>query len=1097
VSIFPGSITLLASQQASVVLKTAGVACAPNTPVFCVDVRGRVFEYSLQNVPAGVSYTLDTTLRTPDTPGLVRVTFSAAADAAPVGADVAVHATVDGHTLGIVTLPVTVMPSMLTRTAPPVSVAAGASFSIAALADGTVRTWGENSDGQLGIGHRARSALPASVPGLVNVSNVAAGANHSLALTGDGRVWAWGGNDTGQLGQSPGTLGGSITMPALVLGVTHVRTIAAGQFHSLALDQHGDVWTWGNYSAGASFADAPPVRVANLPVIRAIAATSRQSFAVDVDGGVWRWGFVETPPVQPQQVAGLSGIEMIAASGDTQLALDANGDVWSWGANALALLGDGTSVERRDQPARIAGLTDVVSIDIGSELALAMTRDGRVWEWPAFRIPPVDPSAPPRSSTPGLVGVTGVRGIAAGGSHALALLDCGAVWSWGADSHGQLGDGVPTESIFEPPQTVRDIGDDSGCARVAFRAFHAGEHPIAGETLHVQPGPWLSQDPQYLSMFDRGSTVTVTADARIDSGVQLGEQQWTFDHWELDCAGTNPTISLRLDRSKTCAAVYRETTLASFVLTVLTDGGRITSTEGGIGGPESLDCSGHCSAVFRANTVVQLTAHQDTGLGLVQWELDCSGTTPAIEVTMDRPRTCRAHFRPFDLTIAVAGSGTVAIDDLAEDCAGTCTYQPRRGLSSLTAMPASAWRFNGWGGDCTGSSLTTTIAMSADRRCTAAFSRDPNSFFLTTIVEGSGTVRSVPAGVDCSATCVQLFPAGTGFDLAALASSGWMVSGWLDDCTTGAVPINHIVLDRDKTCRVGFVSQGAIPIAVMSSSPVSPRVGEITTFLGNDSNMFDPATNVHDLTGIKEWSWDFNGDGIFEVIGERFVADVVHRAFQTAGTFEVRLRVAAEDPTITDDEFQFITVQPAAGTLAGLTVNKAGDGRGRVVSRPPGLVDCGGSCGSAGPLMLAPQSEIRLVAEPLPGFVLTSWSGCDVVNTTTCFVVVGGDRTVTARFDPAVVTYTLTVAVTAPPGSNGVIVGSSPAGNTISCPAGGGPGSVCSLAFAAGSAVQVRPAGFENGAQFGNWSGCDTETGASRCNVILNGNRTVTATFVQ
>jgi hypothetical protein len=179
-----------------------------------------------------------------------------------------------------------------------------------------------------------------------------------------------------------------------------------------------------------------------------------------------------------------------------------------------------------------------------------------------------------------------------------------------------------------------------------------------------------------------------------------------------------------------------------------------------------------------------------------------------------------------------------------------------------------------------------------------------------------------------------------------------------------------------------------------------------------------------------------------------------------------------------------------------LTVNKAGLGQGRVRSRPPGLLDCGAACASVGPILLQAPSLVELVAEPLAGFQFAEWIGCDFLNGTTCSVNVTGDRTVTARFEPVAATFTLTVAIVAPPGSPGSIVGSS-TGNLISCPAAGGPGAVCSQTFPAGSVVQVRPGGGENGAQFGSWSGCDTITGAQRCNVTLNGNRTVTATFVQ
>jgi len=139
---------------------------------------------------------------------------------------------------------------------------------------------------------------------------------------------------------------------------------------------------------------------------------------------------------------------------------------------------------------------------------------------------------------------------------------------------------------------------------------------------------------------------------------------------------------------------------------------------------------------------------------------------------------------------------------------------------------------------------------------------------------------------------------------------------------------------------------------------------------------------------------------------------------------------------------------------------------------------------------------VTFAAAPEALSQFTSWSGCDSVSPggTLCTVTVGADQTVTANFE-STTSFTLTVVINAPAGSQGIIVGSI-AGNTINCLAGGGPSSVCSQTFAPGTITQVRPSSGEF-VLFGRWSGCDSVTGASRCNVTLNSNRTITATFLQ
>ena len=61
------------------------------------------------------------------------------------------------------------------------AVAAGSAHSLARLADGTVRAWGDNTKGQLGDGTTNGSTAPVTVLGLQGVDKIAARANGSLA----------------------------------------------------------------------------------------------------------------------------------------------------------------------------------------------------------------------------------------------------------------------------------------------------------------------------------------------------------------------------------------------------------------------------------------------------------------------------------------------------------------------------------------------------------------------------------------------------------------------------------------------------------------------------------------------------------------------------------------------------------------------------------------------------------------------------------------------------------------------------------------------------------------------------------------------------
>lgn len=105
--------------------------------------------------------------------------------------------------------------------------AAGYEFTCAILeSDGSVRCWGDNTNGQLGDGDTPRRgdepgemglALPAVDLGEA-ARSVSCGAAHTCALTMSGRVKCWGANAHGQLGSSgpsqvgdaPGQMGNAL-----------------------------------------------------------------------------------------------------------------------------------------------------------------------------------------------------------------------------------------------------------------------------------------------------------------------------------------------------------------------------------------------------------------------------------------------------------------------------------------------------------------------------------------------------------------------------------------------------------------------------------------------------------------------------------------------------------------------------------------------------------------------------------------------------------------------------------------------------------------------------------------------------------------------
>ena len=127
------------------------------------------------------------------------------------------------------------------------AIAAGNSFALAMenneLAS-TVWAWGSNNNGQLGNGAMTDVYTVGEVSNMngTGAIGIAAGYDHAVVVKNDGTVWTWGNNSNGQLGNGTTTVS---VVPVQVSGMSGVDAVAAGYFDTVVLKINGTVWTWG------------------------------------------------------------------------------------------------------------------------------------------------------------------------------------------------------------------------------------------------------------------------------------------------------------------------------------------------------------------------------------------------------------------------------------------------------------------------------------------------------------------------------------------------------------------------------------------------------------------------------------------------------------------------------------------------------------------------------------------------------------------------------------------------------------------------------------------------------------------------------------
>jgi hypothetical protein len=149
-----------------------------------------------------------------------------------------------------------------------------------------------------------------------------------------------------------------------------------------------------------------------------------------------------------------------------------------------------------------------------------------------------------------------------------------------------------------------------------------------------------------------------------------------------------------------------------------------------------------------------------------------------------------------------------------EGLSGDCTATFEAGTKvRLKAVAADGSKFLGWAGNSTcpkGKSVTVEAGETHICQPVFEFIESP-TFLLQVPIEGSGTVTSSPAGIECTrnpdgtfaGVCAENFPNGSTVTLTAAAAEGWVFQGFSGedlDCADGVV-----VMDALTRCVATFV----------------------------------------------------------------------------------------------------------------------------------------------------------------------------------------------------------------------------------------------------------------------------------------------------
>ncbi|KAL7128266.1 hypothetical protein ABFS83_14G304800 [Erythranthe nasuta] len=311
---------------------------------------------------------------------------------------------------------------------------------------------------------------------VLDVHQIACGVRHAALVTRQGEVFSWGEESGGRLGHG---VGQDVTQPRLVesLSFLSVDFVSCGEFHTCAVTNSGEIYTWGDGTHNAGLLGHGndvshwiPKRITGPleglqvafvtcgPWHTALIASTGQLFTFG-DGNFGVLGHGDRESVSyPKEVDSLTGlrtiavscgvwhtaalVEVIAANSTTNVL---SGKLFTWGDGDKNRLGQGDK-EPRLKPTCVPALIEFNfhKVACGHNMTVGLTTSGNVFTmgstvYGQLGNPQSDGKKPVLVEDK-LAHET-VEEIACGAYHVAVLTSKNEVYTWGKGANGSLGHG--------------------------------------------------------------------------------------------------------------------------------------------------------------------------------------------------------------------------------------------------------------------------------------------------------------------------------------------------------------------------------------------------------------------------------------------------------------------------------------------------------------------------------------------------------------------------------------------------------------------------------------------------------------------------------
>ncbi len=381
-----------------------------------------------------------------------------------------------------------------------------------------------------------------------------------------------------------------------------------------------------------------------------------------------------------------------------------------------------------------------------------------------------------------------------------------------------------------------------GASAYAFRVLPNGNVLVADSNAVIE----LNPSGQQIMTYTPSASVTIGSLFALNLDPD-GTSFWTADLstgnvFRFDItSGTQIINFVTPSNGASGVAIFGEKLVGQNNLMVTdagTGSGTVTST------PSGISCPSSCLSAFPDNTNVTLTATAAAGSTFGGFSPNCVPPNP-----QTNPPSCTIPIATSDVTVtatfnggtgvaltvteAGTGAGAVTSAPAGITCPSTCSANFASGTQvTLTATPAAGSTFTGWGGSTCEGTSPCTFTISTATSVVANFASGTGNLVLTVTEagDGTGTVTSSPAGINCPTTCSANFASGTQVTLTPSPAEGSSFGGWSGACSGQGPCVVTVTAAASVTATFNLGTSVIITVPPGGSTSATATPGGIANY---------------------------------------------------------------------------------------------------------------------------------------------------------------------------------------------------------------------------------------------------------------------------